>query len=100
MTAAPTSSVIATYAVNMTAFLSQELFVMKNYAVQTVPTLYLELCAGQSKIYVIFQSTAKEITIPAQIIFICKMEPPVLKKPTAIKETALIALCTAKKSLE
>ena len=55
--------------------------------------------AGQSKIYVIFQNTAVGCPWSALMTSICKMEPRALKRATAIMETALTTLCTAKKSL-
>lgn len=73
---------------------------MKDYAVQTVSTLNLGHSADQSKIHVIFQSTVLEQPVNARKTFICRMERPVLKKATAIMETALTAPCTAEKSLE
>ena len=75
------------------------LFVIQDYAVQTVCTLNLEHSAEQSRIYVIFWSTVLEQPINVRQIFICRMVCPVLKKATAIMAIALTALCTAEKSL-
>ena len=80
------SSVITRNAVNRTVSFREMLFVIQDYAVQTVCTLNLEHSAEQS--------------INVQQIFICRMEHPVLKKATAIMGTALTTLCLAEKSLE
>ena len=56
--------------------------------------------AGQSRIYVIFQSPAVGCPCWALMTSICKMELRALKRATAIMGTALTALCTAKKSLQ
>ena len=55
--------------------------------------------AGQSRIYVIFQSPAVGCPCHALMTSICKMEPRALKRAAAIMETALTALFTAKKAL-
>ena len=94
------SSVITRNAVNRTVSFREMLFVIQDYAVQTVCTLNLEHSAEQSRLYVIYWSTVLEQPINVQQIFICRMEHPVLKKATAIVGTALTALCPAEKSLE
>lgn len=94
------SSVITRNAVNRTVSFREMLFVIQDYAVQTVCTLNLEHSAEQSRLYVTYWSTVLEQPINVQQIFICRMEHPVLKKATAIVGTALTALCPAEKSLE
>ena len=84
MTVAPSSSVTTRNAVNSTVSFREMLFVIQDYAVQTVCTLNLEHSAEQSRIYVIFWSTVLEQPINVQQIFICRMEHPVLKKAAAI----------------
>ena len=91
------SSVITRNAVNRTVSFREMLFVIQDYAVQTVCTLNLEHSAEQSRLYVIYWSTVLEQPINVQQIFICRMEHPVLKKATAIMGTALTTLCLAEK---
>ena len=66
-------------------------------AIQTAPTPLLGHSAEQSKIYVIFQSTAIGCASRALMTSICKMELRALKSAAAIMDTALTALSTAKK---
>ena len=96
---APSRSVMQTPAVVMTADLRVHFSVIKDCAVQTAPSPLLGRSADQSEISVTFQSTAKGDLLAALMISTCRMEPRAVKKATAIMETALTVLCTAKKSL-
>ena len=100
MTVVPLRSVAATPAAVMTADLKVHFSVIRDYAAQTAPSLLLGHSADQYKTSVTFQSIARGDPISALMISICKMEPHAVKGATAIMETVLTALCTAKKSLE
>lgn len=100
MTVAPSSSVTATPAAQVTAALHLEVLVTQAGVAQTAPTHPQGHSAGLSRTYVTFQSTALGRPSRALKMFICKMEPHVVKMATAIMEIVLTALCTAKRSLE
>ena len=99
VTVAPSNSVTAIPAARVIVPSLLEAYVIQAHAAQTAPIPLLGHSADQSKISVIFLSTAKESPRHALMISICKMEPHALKWATAIMETVLTALCTAKKSL-
>ncbi|KAF5916432.1 hypothetical protein HPG69_006836 [Diceros bicornis minor] len=99
VTVASSSSVTATHAARATVASCPEVPVTQADAVQTAPMPPSRRSVDQSKIYVIFRSTAEGCPWNAPQTFICKMEPRVLKRAIATTEIALTTPCIAKKSL-
>lgn len=98
VTVTQTRHVMQICAVRITADCQKVAFVIKNHVVQTAPTVLLGHFAEVSRTYVIFQSTVMGVYSIAQQTFICKVEHHPQKRGIAIKETAPIVICIARKS--